>query len=74
MAPVVILGGIYPGFFTFTEAAIVSIFYTLFVGISYPYGFPGHGGIGLTLVHGAGTLPSGKAACPAPCKPAARPL
>jgi C4-dicarboxylate transporter DctM subunit len=33
MAPVVILGGIYSGFFTPTEAAIVSIFYTLFVGI-----------------------------------------
>jgi len=33
MAPVVILGGIYTGFFTPTEAAIVSIFYTLFVGI-----------------------------------------
>jgi C4-dicarboxylate transporter DctM subunit len=33
MAPVVILGGIYSGFFTPTEAAIVAIFYTLFVGI-----------------------------------------
>lgn len=33
MAPVVILGGIYSGLFTPTEAAIVSIFYTLFVGI-----------------------------------------
>ena len=33
MAPVVILGGIYSGFFTPTEAAIVSIYYTLFVGI-----------------------------------------
>lgn len=33
MAPVIILGGIYTGFFTPTEAAIVSIFYTLFVGI-----------------------------------------
>ncbi len=33
MAPVVILGGIYSGFFTPTEAAIVSIFYTLFVGL-----------------------------------------
>lgn len=33
MAPVVILGGIYTGFFTPTEAAIVAIFYTLFVGI-----------------------------------------
>lgn len=32
MAPVVILGGIYSGMFTPTEAAIVSIFYTLFVG------------------------------------------
>lgn len=32
MAPVVILGGIYSGFFTPTEAAIVAIFYTLFVG------------------------------------------
>jgi C4-dicarboxylate transporter, DctM subunit len=33
MAPVVILGGIYSGLFTPTEAAIVSIFYTLFVGL-----------------------------------------
>lgn len=33
MAPVVILGGIYSGIFTPTEAAIVAIFYTLFVGI-----------------------------------------
>ncbi|MDY0040003.1 MAG: TRAP transporter large permease subunit [Desulforhabdus sp.] len=33
MAPVVILGGIYTGFFTPTESAIVAIFYTLFVGI-----------------------------------------
>ena len=33
MAPVVILGGIYSGMFTPTEAAIVAIFYTLFVGI-----------------------------------------
>jgi len=33
MAPVVILGGIYSGFFTPTEAAIVAIFYTLIVGI-----------------------------------------
>lgn len=33
MAPIVILGGIYSGFFTPTEAAIVAIFYTLFVGI-----------------------------------------
>ncbi len=32
MAPVVILGGIYTGWFTPTEAAIVAIFYTLFVG------------------------------------------
>jgi len=32
MAPVVILGGIYSGFFTPTEAAIVAIFYTLMVG------------------------------------------
>ncbi|TRW96214.1 TRAP transporter large permease [Paracoccus sp. M683] len=32
MAPVVILGGIYSGYFTPTEAAIVAIFYTLFVG------------------------------------------
>ncbi len=30
--PVVILGGIYTGFFTPTEAAVVSIFYALFVG------------------------------------------
>jgi C4-dicarboxylate transporter DctM subunit len=33
MAPVVILGGIYTGFFTPTEAAVVAIFYTLFVGL-----------------------------------------
>ncbi len=33
MAPFVILGGIYTGLFTPTEAAIVAIFYTLFVGI-----------------------------------------
>ena len=33
MAPVVILGGIYAGLFTPTEAAIVAIVYTLFVGM-----------------------------------------
>ncbi|MFC3571419.1 TRAP transporter large permease [Paracoccus simplex] len=33
LAPVVILGGIYTGMFTPTEAAIIAIFYTLFVGI-----------------------------------------
>lgn len=33
MAPVVILGGIYSGIFTPTEAAVVAIFYTMFVGI-----------------------------------------
>ena len=33
MAPVVILGGIYSGYFTPTEAAIVAIFYTLIIGI-----------------------------------------
>ncbi len=32
LAPLVILGGIYTGFFTPTEAAIVAIFYTLLVG------------------------------------------
>lgn len=32
LAPVVILGGIYSGFFTPTEAAIVAIFYTLAIG------------------------------------------
>ena len=32
LAPVVILGGIYSGFFTPTEAAIVAIFYTLVIG------------------------------------------
>ncbi|MFV0423208.1 TRAP transporter large permease [Oleidesulfovibrio sp.] len=31
-APVIILGGIYAGIFTPTEAAVVAIFYTLFVG------------------------------------------
>jgi C4-dicarboxylate transporter, DctM subunit len=33
LAPVVILGGIYTGIFTPTEAAIVAIFYILFIGI-----------------------------------------
>ena len=33
LAPVVILGGIYSGIFTPTEAAIVAIFYTLFIGL-----------------------------------------
>ncbi len=33
LAPIVILGGIYSGFFTPTEAAIVAIAYTLFIGI-----------------------------------------
>ena len=33
LAPLVILGGIYSGFFTPTESAIVAIFYTLAVGI-----------------------------------------
>jgi C4-dicarboxylate transporter DctM subunit len=33
LAPVIILGGIYSGFFTPTEAAVVAIFYTLFIGI-----------------------------------------
>jgi C4-dicarboxylate transporter DctM subunit len=32
LAPVVILGGIYGGFFTPTEAAVVAIFYVLFIG------------------------------------------
>lgn len=32
-APVFILGGIYAGFFTPTESAVVAIFYTLFVGV-----------------------------------------
>ncbi|WP_394209220.1 TRAP transporter large permease [Enterovibrio calviensis] len=32
LAPFVILGGIYSGMFTPTEAAVVSVFYTLFVG------------------------------------------
>ncbi len=32
LAPVIILGGIYSGLFTPTEAAVVAIFYTLFVG------------------------------------------
>lgn len=32
LAPLVILGGIYSGFFTPTESAIVAIFYTLFIG------------------------------------------
>lgn len=33
LAPLVILGGIYSGFFTPTESAIVAIFYTLFIGV-----------------------------------------
>lgn len=33
LAPVIILGGIYAGFFTPTESAVVAIFYTLFVGV-----------------------------------------
>lgn len=33
LMPVIILGGIYGGFFTPTEAAAVSIFYALFVGL-----------------------------------------
>lgn len=33
LAPIVILGGIYSGFFTPTESAIVAIAYTVFVGI-----------------------------------------
>lgn len=33
LAPIFILGGIYAGFFTPTESAVVAIFYTLFVGI-----------------------------------------
>ena len=32
MAPLVILGGIYSGYFTPTEAAIIAIFYTLLIG------------------------------------------
>jgi C4-dicarboxylate transporter DctM subunit len=33
LAPIVILGGIYAGFFTPTEAAIVAIFYTIAIGM-----------------------------------------
>ena len=33
MAPLIILGGIYAGFFTPTESAVIAIFYTLFVGL-----------------------------------------
>jgi len=33
LAPILILGGIYTGLFTPTEAAVVAIFYTLFVGL-----------------------------------------
>jgi len=33
LAPLIILGGIYSGFFTPTESAIVAIFYTIFVGV-----------------------------------------
>ena len=31
LAPVIVLGGIYSGFFTATEAAAVAVFYTLFI-------------------------------------------
>lgn len=34
MAPLVILGGIYSGYFTPTEAAIIAIFYTLIIGFA----------------------------------------
>jgi C4-dicarboxylate transporter DctM subunit len=34
MAPVVILGGIYTGIFTPTEAAVVAVFYSLFVAVA----------------------------------------
>ena len=33
LAPIVILGGIYSGWFTPTESAIIAIFYTLFIGV-----------------------------------------
>ncbi len=33
MAPVIILGGIYAGWFTPTEAAVVAIMYTIFIGV-----------------------------------------
>ncbi|MEZ2720154.1 TRAP transporter large permease [Paenalcaligenes hominis] len=33
LAPLIILGGIYAGFFTPTESAVVAVFYTVFVGI-----------------------------------------
>jgi C4-dicarboxylate transporter DctM subunit len=33
LAPLIILGGIYTGFFTPTESAIVAIFYTLVIGV-----------------------------------------
>ncbi len=33
LAPLIILGGIYTGFFTPTESAIVAIFYTILIGI-----------------------------------------
>lgn len=33
LTPVIILGGIYGGFFTPTEAAVVAVFYSLFVGM-----------------------------------------
>ena len=35
MAPVIILGGIYGGIFTPTEAAVVAVFYGLFVGLFF---------------------------------------
>src|SRR5690606_30624484 len=33
LVPIIILGGIYGGIFTPTEAAVVSVFYGLFVGV-----------------------------------------
>lgn len=33
LAPLIILGGIYAGFFTPTESAVVAVFYTVFVGL-----------------------------------------
>ena len=38
--PVIILGGIYGGIFTPTEAAAVSVVYGLFVGMSSTAKFP----------------------------------
>ena len=45
--PVIILGGIYGGIFTPTEAAAVSVVYGLFVGMVYLQGNQNQRSVGL---------------------------